>query len=243
MSQQIRDCVETEHQDVYILALECLQKNNVPFMLGGAFAVWYYTGKWRNTHDIDVFTTPENMAAAVDALTDAGFTDIGEQAAGDREWIYHAIKGDIIVDVIWRFANRLTSVTDEWIERGPEGEMLGLQVKFVPIEELVWAKIFVMNRHRCDWPDVIGILRTNCPTFDWNKLLDLLGEHWLLFAGLVDVLDWEYPADSHCVPDYIRRELNRRRLEHAPDLSIGNREKLLDPWIHSRPEDLCYWAP
>ncbi|MBI2842041.1 MAG: nucleotidyltransferase [Armatimonadetes bacterium] len=240
---QTEECIGTEHQVIYIQALESLAKSNVPFVLGGAFAVWHYTGAWRHTHDIDVFTSPEHVPAAVEALTQAGFADLGEQAQGDREWIYHAIKGEIIVDVIWKFANRITAVDQSWMERAQEGEVLGVKVKIIPIEELVWTKIFVMNRHRCDWPDVIRILRANCPTFDWNKLLNLLGEHWLLFAGVVDVFDWECPAASNCIPDYVRSELRKRREEYRPDPSIPSREKLLDPWIHARPEDLCYWAP
>ena len=240
---EAEECFGTEHQEIYIEALECLTRKGVPFMLGGAFAVWHYTGSWRHTHDIDVFTSPEHVSEAVDALRDAGFRDLGEQAPGDREWIFHAIKGEIIVDVIWRFANRITAVSDDWMDRAEKGEVLGVKVKIIPIEELVWAKIFVMNRHRCDWPDVIRILRANCPTFKWNRLLELLGEHWLLFAGVVDVFDWECPGAWHCIPESVRSELKRRREEYRPEPSIGTREKLLDPWIHSRPEDLCYWAP
>lgn len=240
---QPEKCVGSEHKDVYVEALQSLTDQGVPFMLGGAFAVWYYTDHWRHTHDIDVFTSPKNVDAAVEALTDAGFQDMGEQAPGDRGWIYHAIKGEIIVDVIWSFANRVVDVQDEWFKYAPDGEFLGVKVKYLPVEQLVFSKIFTMNKHRCDWPDVMRIFRANCPTMNWNLLMDMLGEHWLLFAGVVDVFDWQYPADSHCIPDSIRQELARRRLEYKPDTSIRTREKLLDPWIHSRPEDICYWEP
>ena len=243
MAQQAKQCVETKHRDFYIQALDCLKEKDVPFMVGGAFAVWYYTGRWRDTHDMDVFTSPEHVPAAAAALSASGFEDLGEQAAGDREWIYHAVKGDIIVDVIFSFANRITTVAEDWIKRGPEGELLGVQVKFMPIEELVHSKIYTMNKHRCDWPDIMRILRTNCPTFDWRRFMDMLGDAWLLFAGLVDVFDWQFPADKHCIPDDIRLELIRRRLNYEPDVSVGSREKLLDPWIHSRPEDICYLEP
>ena len=240
---QAKQCVETDHRDVYVQALEALTKNGVPFVLGGAFAAWYYTGRWRDTHDIDFFTTPKHVPAAIAALSAAGFDDLGEQAPGDRGWIYHSIKGDIIVDVIWSFANRVTVVQDDWIERGQDGEFLGVKVKFMPVEELVHSKIFTMNKHRCDWPDIMRIFRANCPTFNWKRLLDMLGDAWLLFAGVVDVFDWQYPADHDCIPAEIRRELTRRREEYRPDPNVQTREQLLDPWIHSRPEDVCYWEP
>lgn len=238
---QAGQCVSPKHKEVYVQALKSLTEHGVPFVLGGAFAVWFYTGRWRDTHDIDVFTTPENVPIAMESLAEAGFQDLGEQAPGDRGWIYHAIKGDIIVDVIFKFANRVITVADDWVERGKEGEFLGVPLKFMPVEELVHSKIFTMNKHRCDWPDVMRIFKANCSSFDWERLLDMLGEHWLLFAGVVDVFDWQFPGDSECIPEEVRRELINRRLEYKPDPNIPPREKLLDPWIHSRPESKCYW--
>jgi hypothetical protein len=237
----VKPCVENEIQAIYVEALHVLRDHNVPFLLGGAFAVWFYTGVWRHTHDMDVFTEPQYVPAAAEALLSAGFEDLGEQAPGDREWIYHAIKGDIIVDVIFKFANRITAVGPEWIRRAKPGELLGEDVLFLPAEELVWSKIFTMNKHRCDWPDVMRIIRANCANFDWNHLLEMLGDHWLLLAGLTYVFDWQHPSDYQCIPQSVRDGLLKRREEYRPQPGVGNREKLLDPWIHSRPEDKCYW--
>jgi hypothetical protein len=237
------ECIIAEHQKVYIEVLQCLVERPMPFMLGGAFGVWFYTDLWRHTHDIDIYTTPEHVQAIVGALESIGFVDIGEQAQGDRDWIYHAVKGDIVVDVIWRFANRLTYVTEEWFERASSGELLGMEVKFIPLEELVWAKIFIMNRHRCDWPDVMRVFRANCEGFDWHKLLAMVDEHWLLLSGVIDVFDWQFPADRDCVPADLRKELNRRREALETDPAAPTRERVLDPWIHMRPEDKCYLEP
>jgi hypothetical protein len=235
-------CIEQDHRDVYRRALKCLLDRGVPFVVGGAFAVYHYTGRWRDTHDIDVFTTPENVPAAIAALTAAGIRDLGEQAAGDRGWIYHGYFGDIIVDVIWQFANRVATVDQSWLDNAEADEFLGLEVKFPPVENLVWSKMFTLNRHRCDWPDIMNIIRANCDRFNWYKLLDMLGEHWLLLVGLVSVFDWQYPADYYCIPEAIRQELMRRRMEFRPDPNQPSREELLDPWIHTREEDRCKLA-
>jgi hypothetical protein len=238
---QIKPCVETISQQTYVEAIQALKQHNVPFALGGAFAVWYYTGHWRNTHDMDAFAEPFHVDSGAEALMLAGFTDLGEQAAGDRGWIYHAVKGDIIVDIIFMFANRISSVTSYWIDNAKQGELFGEQVKFIPIEELVWSKIFTLNRHRCDWPDVIRIIRADCEGFDWDHLLEKVGDAWMLLASVVNVFDWQHPADYQCIPMNVRQELNRRREDYRPDPNAPSREKLLDPWIHSRPEDTCYW--
>lgn len=231
----MNDHFEAEHRGLYTKALEALCDFGVPFMVGGAFAVWHYTGWWRDTHDIDVYVTHENVSKAADALTSVGFMDIGEQADGDRCWIYHSAKNGLIFDVIWRFANLVNYITADWFDRASTGEFLDLDIKFVPIEELIWIKVFVINRHRCDWPDIMRVLQAQCKKLNWQRLLDLVGEHWLLLAGLIDVFDWQHPDSTGCVPDSVREELARRRLEyqlHPPE--HVDREHLLDPWLHQR---------
>lgn len=231
----MNDHFESEDRDLYTEALDALCRSGVPFMVGGAFAVWHYTGWWRNTHDIDVYVTHGNVPRAAEALSSAGFIDLGEQAVGDRQWIYHTARDGLVFDVIWRFANLANYIGPDWFERASSGEFLGLELRFLPLEELIWIKVFVINRHRCDWPDLMRIIQAQCSAIDWDRLVDLLGEHWLLLAGLVDVFDWQHPDSLGCIPDSIRDELARRRSEyrlHPPEHI--NREHLLDPWLHQR---------
>ncbi len=204
-------------------------------MVGGAFAVWHYTGIWRNTHDIDVYVTHDNVSRAAEALNLSGFVDIGEQAPGDNQWIYHSARDGLIFDVIWRFANLVNYVTSDWFERASVGEFLNFELKFLPLEELIWIKSFVINRHRCDWPDVMRIAQVQCKKLDWDRLLGLLGEHWLLLAGIIDVFDWQYPESLDCIPNSVRDDLAHRRLEYRrlPHDHV-TREHLLDPWLHLR---------
>lgn len=229
------DLFDSRDRDLYVEALDALCDSGVQFMVGGAFAVYHYTGWWRNTHDIDVYVTHENMPRAAAALASVGFVDLGEQAPGDHQWIYHSGKDGLIFDVIWRFANLENYITPDWFDRASAGEFLDLPLKFMPLEELVWIKVFVINRHRCDWPDVMRIVQAQCQRLDWGRLLDLIGEHWLLLAGMIDVFDWQHPDSMGCIPDAIRSELaakhQRYRYDHPGKV---DREHLLDPWLHQR---------
>lgn len=239
----MNDLFDSEDRDLYVEAMDALCGSGVPFMVGGAFAVCHYTGWWRNTHDIDVYVTQENVRRAAEALNEVGFVDLGEQAAGDQQWIYHSGKNGLVFDVIWRFANLANYITPDWFDRASTGEFLGLDLRFLPLEELVWIKVFVINRHRCDWPDVMRIVRAQCQRLDWGRLVDLLGEHWLLLAGLVDVFGWQHPDSIGCIPDGIRDEFNRRRKQyrlHPP--ADGGREHLLDPWLHQRADRYAIWS-
>ncbi|MCE5314159.1 MAG: nucleotidyltransferase [Armatimonadota bacterium] len=234
-------CVDKD-RETYLSALGALGESGIDYMLGGAFAIYHYTQWWRNTHDIDVYLVKEDVPIAVRALDAAGFHDIGEQAEGDNQWIYHAARESMIVDVIWRFANLENYITRDWLRRAPVGHFLGIDVKFMPLEETIWIKAFVINRHRCDWPDVMRVIRAQCSNLDWDRLLDLLDEHWLLLAGLIDVFDWQHPDSVGCIPERIREELIARRRQYwaSPPKGI-EREHLLDPWIHYRADEYAVW--
>ncbi len=234
--------LKAEHEIHYREALAALKSSGIDFMLGGAFAVYYYSNWFRHTHDIDIYVTPNLIHPVVDALKKAEFITIGEQAPGDNNWIYHAKKGGIIIDVIWRFANLENYVEPTWFQRAPHAELFGMDVAFVPLEELLWIKIFVINRHRCDWPDILRIIHSQCGRVDWFRLLELIGEHWLLFAGLIDVFDWQYPADTGCIPNELRKELEIKRKLLINTENIQSREHLLDTWLSERNDTYANWC-
>ncbi len=235
------DTLHIEHEHVYRQALDALNESGIKFMVGGAFAVYHYTNWWRSTHDIDVYVLPEDRDKALKALKEHGFHDIGEQAKGDHLWIYHTAKHQIIVDIIWRFANLVDHVGPDWFERASEGRFLGMDLKYLPLEEFIWLKVFVINRHRCDWPDLMRIIREQCDNIDWDRLLGLIGEHWLLLSALIDVFDWQFADCLECVPSRVRAELAERR-KHYQATAVGQqREHLLDPWIHQREDRYVVW--
>lgn len=230
----MKDPITWQDQDTYRDALRALDTRGVHYMLGGAIAVYYYTGWWRATHDLDVYTLKDSVPEAAAALDGAGFRDIGEQADGDREWIYHAAKKDVVIDVIWRSANLSDFVTPSWFARAPRGEFLGIKTAFLPLEELMWIKAYVINRHRCDWPDLMRVVRSQCSNVDWDYLLELLEDDWLLMAGLIDVFDWLYPGSVGCIPTEIRQEFAKRRGRYLANPPVAEREHLLDPWLKLR---------
>jgi len=99
----------------------------------------------------------------------------------------------------------------------------------------VLAKIFTMNRHRCDWPDVLMIVRSCPDQFDWRHLVATIGEHWPVLLSFIILFDWLYPNDACCIPVETRKELLARKNEHVLPDEGPTREAILDPWIYSRP--------
>jgi hypothetical protein len=218
---------------IFRQALEILNSREIPYVVGGAYALSFYTGVSRHTHDLDVYLEKKYVQDAVDALLSIGFKDYGEMAAGDRDWIYHAVKRDVLIDLIWQPPNGIHPVDESFYARGSEGEFVGVPVRFLPADELAWAKVFTLNRHRCDWFDVFRLIRASPEGFDWQRLLSNMGEHWPLLLSLIIIYDWAYPDEAFRVPDEVRKELLRRKAESVVVQGL-TREVILDPWIYTR---------
>ena len=59
---------------VYDSAIKALRATGRPFMLGGAFGLATYTGRWRNTKDLDLYVLPQDREILAEALAPASRT-------------------------------------------------------------------------------------------------------------------------------------------------------------------------
>ena len=211
----------------YFEAIQVIRAAGLRFMLGGAFGLAAYTGHWRNTKDIDFFVLPSDRPRAVDALTQAGFTDYYETTPYDRGWIYRATRSGLIVDIIWATPNRRTEVDELWFENSRRVTIHSEVLEVVPAEELVWIKLYVLQRDRCDWPDVINLLYCTSKVIHWKRLVDRLEGDLPLLAGLLTVFAWLCPDRMGDIPAELRKRLRLppREALSGPDT---HRIQLLD---------------
>lgn len=218
---------------VYQEAIREIRALNIPFAFGGAFAIAVYTGELRNTKDFDFYIHPRDREAMVRALGAADLQDYFDRLPYDRSWIYRGSRGDVIVDAIWAMANYRAAVDDEWLTRGPEITLRGERLRPIPVEELIWTKLYVVQRDRCDWGDVFNLLDAQAPTLDWGHLLSRIGEDRPLLAGALAVFGWLAPERVAEIPAPVWSNLGlerpaRERLDD-PSARVG----LLDsrPWF------------
>jgi len=165
----------------------------IEVLLGGALGLAAYTPLQRSTKDIDFYVRRRESKALEQILRRAGFKDLYEKEAYDRRWISRSYRDGVIVDLIWSFANYLAEVDDDWFRHGPfiQGE---IPLQIVPPEELLRAKLFVFQRGRCDWPDLLNLLYYTHGTLDRERLVARLGEHAPLLHALEGVFQWLTPA-------------------------------------------------
>ena len=225
--------VEPEKWAIYRQVLAMAQGRRIPFAVGGGTATMVYTGRPRQSKDIDLFLAPDRREEMIQVTRDCGLCDLYEEQPYDRNWIYRAHDGAAIVDIIWSMANYRSHVDATWLEGGPEIELDGMRFRLVPAEETLWCKLYILQRDRCDWPDALSIVKTVGPELDWNRLLSRLEGDAPLLAGLLSVFTWLCPDRARDLPRSLWRQLNVAYPAHAGGGTSGAHANLLDsrPWF------------
>jgi hypothetical protein len=198
----------------YRRTLHVLSDAAVPFLVGGSHAFLEYTGIVRNTKDFDLFLRRCDLDRAMDALQGAGY----RTELTFPHWLGKAWQHDDFVDLVFSSGNGVCNVDDGWFEHAVETQVLGMPVKVVPSEELIWQKAFVMERERFDGADIMHILRERGSSLDWDRLLTRFGPHWPLLYTYLLFFHFVYPSEIATLPSSVLEDLSRRmgELRRAP---------------------------
>jgi predicted nucleotidyltransferase len=180
----------------YRRTLHVLSDAGVAFLVGGSHAFLEYTGIVRNTKDFDLFMRRADLDRAMAALTDAGY----RTELTFPHWLGKAFRHHDFVDLVFNSGNGVCPVDDGWFEHAVETQVLGMPVKIVPCEELLWQKAFIMERERFDGADIVHILRSRAETLDWSRLIERFGERWPLLYTYLAFFSFVYPGDAHRLP-------------------------------------------
>jgi hypothetical protein len=211
----------------YLNALAVLGEAQVPYLLGGAYALAHYTGIVRHTKDLDLFVRPADAPRALKTLARAGY----RTEMTFSHWLGKAFSGDDFVDVIFCSGNGMCPVDDEWFAHavaleGSDGALL------CPAEELIWQKSFIMERERFDGADFNHLLRACGPSLNWDRLLRRFGDHWQLLLGQLVLFGFVYPAEQSKVPARVLDTLLERW--HKETRRADTQEKLCRGTLLSR---------
>lgn len=220
---------------LYKKVMEIARRRGVRFAVGGGLASTAYAGQWRNTKDIDLYIVSRDRERMLGAIEEAGLRDYYEREPYDRKWIYRSYRDDTIVDVIWAMANQRALVDDDWLD-GPEVEIESEMVRLLPPEEMLWSKLYIVQRDRCDWPDALNLLYAVGPELDWAWLLKRVDKDRALLDGLLSIFGWLSPGRARQLPAEAWGAAGTRDPDANSDPALtAQRASLLDsrPWLGS----------
>lgn len=211
--------------ETYASVMRAAQKERIRFALGGGTVAALYAGRRHQAKDLDLYILPADRGRMIDAVRTAGIVDYYEQRPYDRTWIFRGVRDGAIVDVMWQMANGRAEVDAAWLTNGPETKVMGLTLKLLPPEELIWSKIYVLQRERSDWPEVLNMLYVQGRRLDWNRLLERVGDDRPLLSSIVCLFAWICPGRAREFPGDLWPRLDLRRPEPGGD---KRRLRLLD---------------
>jgi hypothetical protein len=244
----------------YRSALEVLNRAGIPFLVGGAYALGRYTGIERHTKDFDIFVRPGEAQGVLDALHAGGY----HTELTFPHWLGKAYHGTDFIDVIYSSGNGVAMVDDVWFEHAAEGVILGLPLRLIPAEEMIWSKAFILERERFDGADIAHLLRARAAVLDWQRLLQRFDRNWrVLYVHLV-LFGYVYPAEQAAIPGWVMEELTARlraettaatedqrvcqgtllsRAQYLIDInSWGYEDARLRPDVHMNEADIAHWT-
>ncbi len=217
---------EEQERSLYREVLLLLNDIAIPYAVSGAFALQHHTGIWRDTKDLDLFLTSENVGRALDGLRAAGF----ECKVCDPVWLAKAHQGDFFVDLITGMSNAVITVDDSWIERASAAVVVGVPTNVLAAEELIASKLFVTRRERFDGADIAHVVYGTQGKLDWDRILELAGQHWEMVFWALVLFRYIYPAHTAYVPARVWDDLIGRFISAVknPDANARFRGSLID---------------
>ena len=207
-----------------VLAL--LEEKRVPFAVSGAFALRQHTGIFRDTKDLDLFLTARVAPCAMDYLKRDGF----QTEICDPVWLMKAHRDDFFVDLITGMSNAAIVVDDSWIQRARPAMVYGVETRVLAPEELIASKLFVTRRERFDGADIAHVIYGTQGKLEWERILEIAGEHWEMLLWTLILFRYVYPAQSDYVPKAVWEDLLGRfqAAISKPDRNARFRGSLVD---------------
>lgn len=197
---------KTKKKEFYREVVTLLNKNNIPFLIGGTFAVREYTGINRDTSDLDIFCKAGDILDILKLVSEAGYKT---ELADDR-WLGKAYFKKDVIDFIFDTPQGVCPVDDSWFLCLYPVTLFEQQANLIPPEELIWSKSYRQDRFKYEGPDVNHLILKLGEKLDWNHLLSRMEPHWeILFAHLLN-FRFIYPSQRNIPPRWLIEELIHR---------------------------------
>jgi len=226
--------------------------------VGGGYAFSHHTKVQRQAKDLDIFVCPDDIERVLGVLEELGC----RTEKTFPHWLGKAFSDGHLIDVIYSSGNGLGLVDAEWFAHATEQVIMGVPVKLVPAEEMIWSKAFILERERCDAADVLHLLRA-APQLDWERLVRRFAHHYRVLYCYLILFGYTYPSERTLIPDHVLEHFAHRFAEEQrrPDpedccqgtllsraqflvdvVQWGYADPRLGPGVHMTPEQITQWT-
>jgi hypothetical protein len=209
--------LEPSTRAFYVRILSELNDRQLPYMVGGAYALRHHTGINRETRDLDLFATRADIERILGALAAIGYRTELTYA----HWLGKVYSGSEFIDVIFSSGNGVATVDQSFLERAPDGVLFDVPIKWCPVEEMIWSKAFVMERERYDGADVAHLIHACSASLDWQLLVERFDQHWRVLLNHVVLFGFIYPNEQALIPTWVVHSLTERLRRDAERAHVG----------------------
>jgi hypothetical protein len=150
--------------DVLKRVAAALKQADIPFALGGSFAVYAHGGH-SSDHDVDFLIREQDQERVLEVLAAAGF--MVEQPPED--WLVKVFDDEgRMADLIYRPVE--SPVTEETLH---DTEQLSVEAIFMPVlsaTQLMIHKLLSYTQHYCDFATGLPVARSLREKIDWDRV-------------------------------------------------------------------------
>jgi Nucleotidyl transferase of unknown function (DUF2204) len=232
------DVLTAAEADIYSRWLQIMNQTGVPYVVGGAFALFAYTGIWRNTKDLDIFLKPTDLKSVLDFMMEAGY----DCEVTDPEWLAKVRRGPSYMDLIFAWNSRESPVGDTLLSESRPVRLLETSINVMAPEALIASKAPIAQRDRFDGADIVRLIYSVKGNLDWQRLLEHLEGHFELLLWHLIFFSYIYPGHAAYIPKSLIadlfKQLQKRWRDEAPTDDF--RGILLDPVIFG--SDCTRWG-
>lgn len=215
-------CLDPRAVRFYTNAMKTLQEAEIEFLVGGAYAFFRYTDIERHTCDFDIFVRREDCKRVLKLLGSKGKY---RSELSFPHWLGKVYWETLYIDVIFSSGNGIARVDEQWFKHATEDEVLGVPVKLVPAEEMIWSKGYIMERERFDGADIAHIIHARGDKLDWDRLLRRFADHSSVLLSHLVLFDFIYPGESAKIPDAVMNHLLEAAKRPAKNVVKTNSKK------------------
>lgn len=187
----------------YRNVLLLLNQVEIPYVVGGTYALNYYTDLNRCTKDFDIFIAKADFYRVAETLAKASY----RTEMTYPHWLGKTFCDNDFVDLVFNSGNGVAEVDNAWFEHAPIGETFGIPTRICPAEEMIWSKAFIMERERFDGADVAHLILARGEQMDWTRLTQRFAPHWQLLLSHLILFGMIYPAHKQLVPEWVMQQL------------------------------------